>query len=98
MKYVTQVESFSIPAFQGGLCVPRNARAVRVRKPDAEVLHWKHSSARGVEQELWLIHPLSVIWINWVLMLESGRCFSFHLTFFFSCSKWYICTRLYLFF
>lgn len=29
---------------------------------------------------------LSVIWMNWVLMLESGRCFSFHPTFFFSSS------------
>lgn len=55
MKYVTRLESFSIPAFQGGLCVPRNARVVRVGKPDTEVLYWKHSSGRGVQQELWLI-------------------------------------------
>lgn len=55
MKYVTRLESFSIPAVQGGLCVPRNARVVRLEKPDPEVLHWKHSSARGVEQELGLI-------------------------------------------
>lgn len=27
---------------------------MRVRKPDAGVLYWKHSSARGVEQELYL--------------------------------------------
>lgn len=42
---------------------------------------------------LYSLH-LSVIWINWVLMLELGRCFSFHLTSFFSSSKWYICTEL----
>lgn len=50
---MTRLESF--PAFQGGLCVSRNVRVVRVGKPDTELLHWKHSSARGVEQELWLI-------------------------------------------
>lgn len=55
MKYVTRLESFFIPAFQGGLRVPRNAGFVRVGKPDTEVLHWKHSSARGVEQELQLV-------------------------------------------
>lgn len=42
---------------------------------------------------LYSLH-LSVIWINWVLMVESWRCFSSYLTFFFSSSQWCICTRL----
>lgn len=50
---MTWLESF--PAFLGGLCVSRNVRVVRVGKPDTKLLHWKHSSARGVEQELRLI-------------------------------------------
>lgn len=55
MKYVTRLGSFSVPAFQDGLCVLRNAQVVRVGKPDTEVLHWKHSSAKEVGQELLII-------------------------------------------